>query len=348
MKSLVDILQNIKPNIEKTNLQKPLKKVKKQRKITTRTNNRNSFIAVQHNGLVEAKYTMTLQQKRIMIWLTSQIKPTDEDFKQHTLSVKELIEICNLSGESAYKEVRNITFSLIEKGIRIFDLTDPKNETEIQVAWLCSAVYKDGAVSLKFAPELKPYLLKLKDRFTAIKMVDLMRFSSIHAIRIYELLKQYQNIGERILSIEELKDCCGVKDKLKQYIEFERRLLLIAQREINEKSDIKFEFERIKHLRKIVAIKFIITQNKAYESRNNPDKQLQEVKRTPPIAIILRDFGLSTRMINTLLKENSETTLQNAVNAVDVQLKKEQVRNAKAMLLVAIKEKWHPEKYKQR
>ena len=322
MKSLVDILQNIKPNIEKTNLQKPLKKVKKQRKITTRTNNRNSFIAVQHNGLVEAKYTMTLQQKRIMIWLTSQIKPTDEDFKQHTLSVKELIEICNLSGESAYKEVRNITFSLIEKGIRIFDLTDPKNETEIQVAWLCSAVYKDGAVSLKFAPELNPYLLKLKDRFTAIKMVDLMRFSSIHAIRIYELLKQY--------------------------IEFERRLLLIAQREINEKSDIKFEFERIKHLRKIVAIKFIITQNKAYELRNNPDKQLQEVKRTPPIAITLRDFGLSTRMINTLLKENSETTLQNAVNAVDVQLKKEQVRNAKAMLLVAIKEKWHPEKYKQR
>jgi hypothetical protein len=151
--------------------------------------------------------------------------------------------------------------------------------------------------------------------------------------------------GERILSIEEIKDCCGVKDKLKQYIEFERRLLLIAQREINEKSDIKFEFERIKHLRKIVARKFIITQNKAYELRNNPEKELQEVKRTPPIAITLRDFGLSTRMVNTLLKENSETTLQNAVNAVDVQLKKGQVRNAKAMLLVAIKEKWHPDLY---
>ena len=50
-------------------------------------------------------------------------------------------------------------------------------------------------------------------------------------------------------------------------------------------------------------------------------------------------------MVNTLLKENSETTLQNAVNAVDVQLKKGQVRNAKAMLLVAIKEKWHPDLY---
>jgi hypothetical protein len=65
---------------------------------------------------------MTLQQKRVMIWLVSQIKPDDIDFKEHTLGIKELIEICQLSGESSYKEIRNITFSLIEKGIRIINL----------------------------------------------------------------------------------------------------------------------------------------------------------------------------------------------------------------------------------
>ena len=41
-----------------------------------------------------------------MIWLVSQIKPDDIDFKEHTLSIKELIEICQLSGESSYKEIR--------------------------------------------------------------------------------------------------------------------------------------------------------------------------------------------------------------------------------------------------
>ena len=313
-----------------------------------RHNFKNSVIAIQHNNLVQAKYSMTLQQKRVMIWLVSQIKPTDEDFKEHILSVKELIEVCQLSGESAYKQLKDITFSLIEKGIRIIDITTPKEDIETQISWLSSAKYRYGRVTLTFSPELKPYLLLLKERFTAINMIDMMQFKSVHAIRIYELLKQYENIGERILDIEEIKECCGVKDKLRKYDHFEKYLLLIAKREINEKSDIYFDFERIKPFRKIEGIKFIITKNKAYELRNNPSKQVQEVKRKPAVIITLKEFGLSTRVINQLLKENTEQVIQDAINAVDLQLAKGQVRNSKAMLLTAIKEQWHPEKYKQR
>lgn len=309
---------------------------------------KNSIIAMQHNNLVQAKYSMTLQQKRIMIWLTSQIKLNDVDFKEHALSVKELIHICNLSGESAYKELKDITFSLVEKGIRIIDITNPKDEIEVQVSWLSSAKYSSGIVKLTFSPELKPYLLQLKDRFTAINVIDLMQFASVHAIRIYELLKQYQDIGERILSIEKIKECCGVKDRLKKYDHFEKKLLLIAQREINEKSDIRFEFERIKPSRKIESIRFIITKNKSYELKNNPSKQTQEVKRKPAVAGTLKEFGLSTRVINQILKENTEQSIQDAISAVDLQLSRGQVRNAKAMLIAAIKEQWHPEKYKQK
>jgi plasmid replication initiation protein len=175
-----------------------------------------------------------------------------------------------------------------------------------------------------------------------------MQFKSIHAIRIYELLKQYQDIGERTLSLEELRDYCGVKNKFKNYPDLERYVLLIAQREINEKSDIHFEFERIKPSRKIEGIKFIISKNKAYELRNNPVKETQEIKRKPPIIDTLKEFGLSSRVINQILKENTEQTIQNAINAVDLQLSRGQVRNTKAMLMTAIKEQWHPEKYKQR
>ena len=313
-----------------------------------RHNFKNSIIAIQHNNLVQAKYSMTLQQKRVMIWLVSRIKPTDEDFKEHILSVKELIEVCQLSGESAYKQLKDITFSLIEKGIRIIDITNPKEDIETQISWLSSAKYRYGRVTLTFSPELKPYLLLLKEKFTAVNMIDMMQFKSVHAIRIYELLKQYENIGERILDIEEIKECCGVKDKLRKYADFEKYLLLIAQREINEKSDIHIEFERIKPFRKIEGIKFIITKNKAYELRNNPSKQVQEVKRKPAVIITLKEFGLSTRVINQLLKENTEQVIQDAINAVDLQLTRGHVRNSKAMLMTAIKEQWHPEKYKQR
>ena len=307
---------------------------------------KNAMIAMQHNNLVEAKYSMTLQQKRVMIWLVSQIKPDDIDFKEHILTIKNLIEICQLSGESSYKEIKNITFSLVEKGIRIIDISDSNNKREIQVSWLSSADYYKGQVKLSFSPKLKPYLLQLKDKFTAINALDLMQFTSIHAIRIYELLKQYQDIGERTLTIEEIKECCGVNGKLTKYSDFEKKILLIAKREINEKSDIKFEFERKKHIRKILAIKFIISKNKDYELRNNPIKNTEEMKRKPAVVYTLKEFGLSARVINQLLKENTEQVIQDAINAVDLQLSRGHVRNSKAMLMTAIKEQWHPERYK--
>jgi plasmid replication initiation protein len=307
---------------------------------------KNAMIAMQHNNLVEAKYSMTLQQKRVMIWLVSQIKPDDIDFKEHILTIKNLIEICQLSGESSYKEIKNITFSLVEKGIRIIDISDPNNKREIQVSWLSSADYYKGQVKLSFSPKLKPYLLQLKDKFTAINALDLMQFTSIHAIRIYELLKQYQDIGERTLTIEEIKECCGVNGKLTKYSDFEKKILLIAKREINEKSDIKFEFERKKRIRKILAIKFIISKNKDYELRNNPIKNTEEMKRKPAVVYTLKEFGLSARVINQLLKENTEQVIQDAINAVDLQLSRGHVRNSKAMLMTAIKEQWHPERYK--
>jgi plasmid replication initiation protein len=307
---------------------------------------KNSIIAMQHNNLVEAKYFMTLQQKRVMIWLVSRIKPDDVDFKEHVLSVKELVEICQLSGESVYKQIKDITFSLVEKGIRIIDITDPNNKREIQVSWLSSADYYKGQVKLSFSPKLKPYLLQLKDRFTVVNALDLMQFKSVHAIRIYELLKQYQDIGERILTIEEIKECCGVGDRLKTYPNFEKKLLLIAQREINNKSDISFNFERVKNSRKIVAIKFIISKNKDYELRNNPINQTYEVKREPAVIHRLKEFGLSARIVNKILKENTEQVIQDAIKAVDLQLSKGHVRNSKAMIRAAIKEQWHPERYK--
>lgn len=319
-------------------------------KIKTKEKNqyKKAVIAMQHNNLVEAKYSMTLQQKRIMIWLISQIQPNDIDFKEHTLSIKELIDICELSGESAYKEIKNITFSLIEKGIRIIDISDPSDDKEIQVSWLSSAKYSNGQVKLSFNPNLSPYLLQLKSKFTAINSTDLMQFKSVHAIRMYELLKQYENIGERILTIEEIKSFCGIENKLKTYPNFEKKLLLISQREINKKSDIKFDYERKKKGRKIVAIKFIISKNKAYHLKNKQDDEIQDIKRRPPMYEILKEYDLSTQMTKKFIKEYAATRIEDAVNAVEIQIKKGGVRNPKAMLIKAIKEGWHPDIFRNR
>jgi hypothetical protein len=63
---------------------------------------------------------------------------------------------------------------------------------------------------------------------------------------------------------------------------------------------------------------------------------------------MLEEFGISKKIIYKILRENEELVIVNAINAVDIQIKKGQVRNPKAMLLTAIKEKWHKDVFKVR
>ena len=306
-----------------------------------------SVVVFQHNNLIEARYSLTLQEKKIILWLTSQIQPNDLDFKKHTLTVREFMELMGLVGNANYKELQKITLGLMKK---VLIIKEPDLKVTTQVSWLNSARYEEGEgfIRLSFAPEMHPFLLNLKRTFTVISMSDLMQFKSIHAIRIYELLKQYQTIGERTLTINEIKECCGVSKKLTRYSDFEKKILLIAKREINAKSDIKFEFERQKHVRTITAIKFIIRTNEDYALRNNSAQQPQEIKRKPSVIVTLKEFGLTSKAINTILKMHTEQVVQDAIKAVDVQLSNGVVRNSKAMLMTAIKEQWHPERYKSK
>lgn len=306
----------------------------------------SGMIVFQHNNLVEAKYHLTLQEKRLILWLISQIKPTDEDFKNHILDVKDFMNIAGLTGHANYDELEKITLNLIKKALII---KNQELNTVTQVAWLCSARYEknQGRVFLSFAPEMKPFLLNLKSRFTAIELTDVMQFTSVHAIRIYELLKQYENVGERVMTIDEIKSYCGVKSHLNQYIHFESRILLIAQREINNKSDIKFTFEKIKHGRKIESIRFLISKNMVYEILQEPQK-LENASVLVPVFYQLKDFGLTRKVIEKILAENSESDVRKAIQAIDVQITKGKVRNPKAILITAIKEKWTPEQYFKR
>ena len=347
MKSVADIIKSIKlPTTqvikERITSDKQVSVVKKLKK---KGPPQSGLVVFQHNNLIEANYSLTLQEKRVILWLISQIQPTDEDFKKHTLTAKNFMELVGLTGHANYTILQKITLELMQKVLTIKKIDEYKT---IQVAWLCSAVYeeKEGFVELSFAPEMQPFLLALKSKFTAIKLSDLMNFSSIYAVRIYELLKQYEDIGERTIEVENIRKMCGIQNKLKQYKEFKQRLILMAQREINLKSDIHFEFEEIKRVRKIVSIKFIISKNKNQETKIT--KPIQEKKRLPPLFFTLEEYGLSKRIINKIIKENPETDILNAIQAVEIQMKKGVVKNPKAMLISAIKENWHPEVFRKK
>lgn len=208
------------------------------------------------NILIEASYKLSTQEQRVVMLLASMISLADSEFKDYILSIKAFGRLLGANHKDCYRQVREVTKRLIG---RVFSIQTPGEE--LQMSWLSSAHYVkgQGQVRLKFDPCLKPFLLQLKERFTSYSLRHVIQLRSSFSIRLYELLKQYENIGERIFNIDDLKMKLGIdKAQYQLYGHFKAKVLNVALKEVNDKTDITFGFEEIKIGRGVGKIRFII------------------------------------------------------------------------------------------
>jgi plasmid replication initiation protein len=170
------------------------------------TKPKETALVVRHNRLIEARYRLTLQEQRILLWLFSEIDPQDTDFKKYRVRIADLAKFIGISdgGGRLYREIADVTGRLRKREI---DLEDIERNVTIQATWIASAEYhwNEGQVDICLAPVLMPYLLDLKKNFTKIAPKYAISMKSSYAIRIYELLKQYAGLGSRLMTIDELR-----------------------------------------------------------------------------------------------------------------------------------------------
>ncbi|MBU5220715.1 replication initiation protein [Bacillus albus] len=216
-------------------------------------------IVSKSNTLIEANSRLNLVEQKIILCLASNIEPNDRDFKTYRFPIKKFHHLLGLKGSTKYTELSKITKELLSKVIEI-----RIGEEVIQVSWLSSAIYNKnkGIIDMRFDPLLKPFLLELSSQFTSYKLANIVKLKSTYAIRLYELLKQYEDIKERTISLENLRYYLDAIDLYIKYGNFKQRVLIPAQVELNEKTDISFEFEEIKLGRKVQKIKFTIRSRK--------------------------------------------------------------------------------------
>ena len=305
---------------------------------------------VKSNSLVEARYRLSLQESHVIYWLLTQIRHDDEDFKPHQMSIVEFSKMIGVEVDNQYSKLRDVTQNLMR---RILNIYEPEKNEWLQVAWLSSARYqgKKGIVILKFDPDLKPYLLKLQSHFTKIDLVDTMKLKSVHSIRMFELLLQYLIIGNRKITIEDLRFLCGIQQK--EYIGYnmlKRKVIDRAKTEINAKTDYEIDYTEIKESRKVVAIDWTIKKKRIQpEGTAQKVRQLQKEYRSESALIdSLVEYGFSRSIAKRFITDNGEDVVSDALKAVNIQVDRGGVRNAKAMLQTAIKERWKPDVYRKR
>ena len=235
-----------------------------------------SELIVKHNNFVEANYNLTLTELKIIAKLSSMIQKEDDDITCYKFSLRKLLEELNLGKEN----YTHLIDSLDRLLTRIIIIKRLDSNTFLKTTFLSSTEYflDDSTVELSFDKKLKSYLLQLKNNFTMYEFENVVALSSSYAIRIYELCKQYEKIKERIIEIESLKEILDIKAKsYNRYDNFKRKVLEIAKREINEKTDIHISFEEIKTGRKVTSIKFNIVK-KEFEKSEIKEAETKEKK----------------------------------------------------------------------
>jgi plasmid replication initiation protein len=102
----------------------------------------------------------------------------------------------------------------------------------------------------------------VKGGYTRFVLKHILPIKSIYTLRIYEILKQcsYKKVFE--INFIALKVMIGANIKYyESYSVFERSVLSSAKKSIEKYTDIKFSYEEIYELKKIVGVKFVISEN---------------------------------------------------------------------------------------
>lgn len=262
-------------------------------------------LVIKANNLNESRYRLSVQEQRVVLTMISLIKESDIDFKTYGFSIKEFAKLTGVKGKGIYSELRKVTKSLLSKTFTI-----KTSASSLQIGWVSSAEYytQDGRVEFSFDPKLKPYLLALKKEFTRYQLKNVIRLKSSYSVRIYELLKQYQSIGTRFFTIEELRALLNIPDdKLNVYSNFRVTVIEKAKKEL-VKTDIFFDYKPVKTSRRVTGIEFIISKNNSVIKKSYKKKTDKKVLAETQIEL---DFEAKktadlNRQLNKLKKLNAD------------------------------------------
>ena len=151
-------------------------------------------LIVKDNKLIEANYSLSILQQKVLLKAISIIEPTDTNKHIYKFSIMDFAEAVDLKGsKTIYSQMATICDQLTD--LRKFFIK--KDDGGIAyINWVASAEYipKEAVVEVEFSQKLMPYLIELKEQFTTYYLANVMQLKSSYSIRIFELLKHVFDI----------------------------------------------------------------------------------------------------------------------------------------------------------
>jgi plasmid replication initiation protein len=228
-----------------------------------------------------------------------------------SLNISHLLKEFGIN-KNNYRQIKQVAKSM-EGYYQVPDhlLEEGKKMRKIAVFDEIEIDYKNEII-LNINESIKPFTIGLTQNFSSYQLKNVVNLKSKSSLRIYEILNQYKKIGKIKKKIKTLKLMIwGSQDKYPFFKDFKKNVILKAQKELDEKTDITFTFEEIKLGKKVDEIVFYI-KNKSKMNDLNP---LVKDKKHHQENIIEAQFEEIIDQPKTTKKTNKKFTQDEINNA---------------------------------
>lgn len=211
--------------------------------------------------------SMTLQELRFFSIYLSKINARDVSTRKVIFPVEDFQKIMEI-GRVNIQYFKDVTDGLLGKVVSIPNEDGRPGYTSFQLFKRCK-VYQDDynqwQVEIDAHDEALPLMFEFKRDYFTYELWNALRLKSSNQVRMYEILKQYEKLGERKLPLPELRELLGIApDEYPRWNNFRTRVLDSCQDALAETSDIWFDYTPIKAGHSITGVKFTIHKNENY------------------------------------------------------------------------------------
>lgn len=178
----------------------------------------------------------------------------------YSVSAQDIAEISETDPITVYRDLREAALRLKRREVRIERESNGKAHRKqvLVCGWVQTIMYleNEGRVCLRFNKDMLPYLSALTQQFTKYQLKAIARMSSTYAIRLYELLAQWREKGEREVELEWLRRTLRLGDKYPAIKDLKKWVIELAVAQINEYSDLKVSYSQRKTGRVVSHLRF--------------------------------------------------------------------------------------------
>ena len=227
-------------------------------------------LVVKDNALINASYNLEVTEQRLILLSIIRARETGQGISSDSkleIHASDYASRFDVTKEAAYNALKNAVNNLFERKFSFKEIhKDTNKEIVVKSRWVSRIAYVDDLATLEvtFAPDVVPLITRLEKHFTSYQLKQVAQLTSKYAIRLYEFLIAWRDVGKTpVISLSEFREKLGLDiNEYQKMINFKSRVLEPAIKQINELTDIHVKYEQYKTGRSISALSFTFKHKK--------------------------------------------------------------------------------------